>query len=262
MISASSDRDTNFDPAWTHRSDQGASQAVANSSAATAAGSVFDVYVVIDPRTLERACFVQCLAQQCAGSQVRDYGCIEDWRRDLGAADLKQVILVNLGSRSIRQEEGRAALSAIVAEADDVPVVMLGASQDIETYIAALDCGASGYIPPCVPFTEIVQATWLAVTGGIFLSRESLLALRRSAPDRLEGRVNALDAFTERQIAVADALRCGAANKTIAYELSLRESTVKVHIRNIFQKLKATNRTEAAFLLNQMIGWPSEPAQS
>ncbi len=59
--------------------------------------------------------------------------------------------------------------------------------------------------------------------------------------------------FTARQAAVADALRRGKANKIIAYELNLCESTVKVHIRNIMKKLKAKNRTEVAYKINDMM---------
>ena len=62
------------------------------------------------------------------------------------------------------------------------------------------------------------------------------------------------DLFTPRQAAVAHALRRGKANKIIAYELNMCESTVKIHIRNILKKLKATNRTEAAFKLNALCG--------
>ena len=58
--------------------------------------------------------------------------------------------------------------------------------------------------------------------------------------------------FTARQIEVVNALRRGKANKIIAYELNLRESTVKVHIRNIMKKMKATNRTEVAYKLNEL----------
>jgi DNA-binding NarL/FixJ family response regulator len=58
--------------------------------------------------------------------------------------------------------------------------------------------------------------------------------------------------FTERQEEVVQALRRGKANKIIAHELNLRESTVKVHIRNIMKKLKATNRTEVVYKLNEM----------
>jgi Bacterial regulatory proteins, luxR family len=38
------------------------------------------------------------------------------------------------------------------------------------------------------------------------------------------------------------------ANKLIAYELSMCESTVEVHIRNIMKQIKATNRTQVAYL--------------
>ncbi|WP_249676338.1 response regulator transcription factor [Acidocella sp. C78] len=42
-------------------------------------------------------------------------------------------------------------------------------------------------------------------------------------------------------------LRRGKANKIIAYELGVSESTVKVHIKNIMRKIGATNRTEAVY---------------
>ncbi len=45
----------------------------------------------------------------------------------------------------------------------------------------------------------------------------------------------------------------GKANKVIAYELKMRESTVKVHVRNIMKKLNAKNRTEVAFMANELI---------
>jgi len=59
--------------------------------------------------------------------------------------------------------------------------------------------------------------------------------------------------FTARQAAVVEALRRGKANKVIAYELNMRESTVKVHVRNIMKKLKARSRTEVAFMANELM---------
>ena len=61
-----------------------------------------------------------------------------------------------------------------------------------------------------------------------------------------------IEGFTQRQAQILDCLRRGMANKLIAYELNMCESTVKIHIRNILKKLKATNRTEAAFKLNAL----------
>jgi DNA-binding NarL/FixJ family response regulator len=60
-------------------------------------------------------------------------------------------------------------------------------------------------------------------------------------------------------MAVVEALRRGRANKIIAHELNLRESTVKVHIRNIMKKLNATNRTEVAYKIRDMFPEQSGP---
>ena len=77
-----------------------------------------------------------------------------------------------------------------------------------------------------------------------------LRASKASAPSGDEAR--AIPLFSPRQLSVLEGLRQGKANKTIAHELTMRESTVKVHIRNIMRKLNATNRTQVAFLTNAM----------
>ena len=72
-------------------------------------------------------------------------------------------------------------------------------------------------------------------------------------------------AATGRQAAVLKALCRGKANKIIAFELNLCESTVKVHIRSIMKKLQARNRTEVALKLHNLVqsrissapSWPS-----
>jgi len=67
-----------------------------------------------------------------------------------------------------------------------------------------------------------------------------------------EVEISAKGRFTERQLDVIERLRKGESNKIIAYKLSMGECTVKVHVRNIMRKLKARNRTEIAFLTNDM----------
>ncbi|TGV73883.1 response regulator transcription factor, partial [Mesorhizobium sp. M00.F.Ca.ET.158.01.1.1] len=80
-----------------------------------------------------------------------------------------------------------------------------------------------------------------------------VLALREIIHSTANGVRPLSGMFTTREAAVVEALRTGKANKIIAYELNLCESTVKVHIRNIMKKLKATNRTEVAYKLRQML---------
>jgi hypothetical protein len=50
--------------------------------------------------------------------------------------------------------------------------------------------------------------------------------------------------FEPRPLGLLDRLKVGKANKIIAHELGLSESTVKVHIGRIMKKLNVTNRTQ------------------
>jgi DNA-binding NarL/FixJ family response regulator len=92
----------------------------------------------------------------------------------------------------------------------------------------------------------------LVRAGGVFVPASSLVAARRTT-DAGNGAARSTGGiFTARQAAVVDALRRGKANKVIAYELKMRESTVKVHVRNIMKRLKAQNRTQVAYLVGQL----------
>jgi two-component system nitrate/nitrite response regulator NarL len=52
--------------------------------------------------------------------------------------------------------------------------------------------------------------------------------------------------LSARELDILAALAAGNANKQIARETGVSESTVKVHLRNILRKLGASNRTQAA----------------
>jgi DNA-binding NarL/FixJ family response regulator len=71
---------------------------------------------------------------------------------------------------------------------------------------------------------------------------------RRRIPDEIAkelGEHSLEDALTEREIQVLKMVASGTPNKVIACELALAEPTVKSHLKNIFQKLGANDRTHA-----------------
>ena len=56
------------------------------------------------------------------------------------------------------------------------------------------------------------------------------------------------ETFSPRQMEILQQLWQGKQNKTIAIDLDISESTVKVHIQHIMKKLNARNRTQVVLL--------------
>jgi two-component system nitrate/nitrite response regulator NarL len=60
--------------------------------------------------------------------------------------------------------------------------------------------------------------------------------------------------LSRRELAILRKLTEGASNKTIALNLVITESTVKVHMKTILRKLKVQNRTQAAIWARTHLG--------
>lgn len=208
--------------------------------------------VIVDKRTLERECLARGLVEHNPTLRVSAVGSLDEVQHIAGDAE-PSAILVILGARKVSDQSVRAELVHFISEVGAVPVVVVVDSDEPGEVLAALECGARGYIPTSVKVRVAAEAIGLARAGGIFVPASCVLALREIIHSTANGARPLTGVFTAREAAVVDALRKGKANKIIAYELNLCESTVKVHIRNIMKKLKATNRTEVAYKLRQMM---------
>ena len=58
--------------------------------------------------------------------------------------------------------------------------------------------------------------------------------------------------LSDREIEILKLVATGVSNKEIAYQLGISPNTVKVHLRNVFTKIGASSRTEAAFTAVRM----------
>ncbi|ODT15106.1 MAG: hypothetical protein ABS35_32575 [Kaistia sp. SCN 65-12] len=219
---------------------------------------------LIDRRVLDRECLARGLQACRADLDILPFGSVEDWRAARAFHDDVSTILLSIGGQRPDEAAVEAALHNLTREFPSIPTVVLADSDHALNVVLALDRGARGYIPTSVGLQVAVEAVNLARAGGLFIPASSLLASREDilAQEAAGPSVDPLaELLSPRQAAVAEAILRGKANKIIAYELDLRESTIKVHIRCIMQKLGAHNRTEVAYKLNQIIQAAAKPVR-
>lgn len=123
-----------------------------------------------------------------------------------------------------------------------LPVVIISASNDYDDINQALNHGAVGFIPKDTKKELMLSGLRLILSGGLYIPQSYIENKKISKVQLLK------DALTARQREVLAMIIEGKSNKVIAVELDLAESTVKMHVTDIFKKLGVTNRTQAALI--------------
>jgi DNA-binding NarL/FixJ family response regulator len=212
---------------------------------------------IVDPRSLTREGLVkllestQCFRVVAVAQPAELLTKASEERISVG------IILLGLGATLISDESVRADIASLTEAFPEVPIIVLCDLNDSQHIGEALRQGIRGYIPTTLTSRILIEALRLIQAGGTFIPADALSAAlsdRRSTAPETSSAVDRLGScrLTPRQREVLGLLREGKPNKIIAYELAMRESTVKVHVRQIMRKLRASNRTEAAFLASNL----------
>lgn len=204
--------------------------------------------IIIDRRALARDCLARSLRAAANRLEVGTFSTVDEWLAGAARHASASLVLLCIGGRKPQDEEVSRAITLLSQTPGAPPIIILSDVEDAGQILSALDSGVRGYIPTSVTLNVAIEAMHLVRAGGVYLPASSLLSLRSprgNAPSFDQH--NSTNIFTSRQRAVLKAVREGKANKLIAYELNMKESTVKVHVRNIMKKLRAKNRTEVAY---------------
>jgi DNA-binding NarL/FixJ family response regulator len=208
--------------------------------------------VIIDDRILLRECFARSIEAAREMTSALCFSTVKEWQAVADEQSSVSLILLCCSSRTIAASN--ADIELLVKSAGGTPVVLVCDEEDYEVIQKALKHGARGFIPASVNLQLAVMAMHLVTAGGVYLPESILNASKTVTPEADTAAKPPLHGLlTERQAAVVDELRQGKPNKIIAYDLKMQESTVKVHIRNVMKKLNAKNRTEVAFIINNLI---------
>ncbi len=156
------------------------------------------------------------------------------------------VILMDM---SMSGMSGLDATRQIIEASPETAVCMLTISEQDEDLFAAIRAGARGYLLKDTELPALHEAIRVLADGGTSIT--PLLATRlldefakASPPPRPAG--PGLEQLTSREREILEYVAAGWRNQEIADHLNIAVNTVKVHLRNILEKLDLRNRQQAA----------------
>jgi len=154
------------------------------------------------------------------------------------------VILMDLRMPELN---GVEAMRQIRAENSEAKFLVLTTYDTDEYIFDAIEAGAKGYLLKDASREDLFQAI-SAVHRGESLVQPGVASRvldRLAQLTRQAGQAAEPQLLSDRELEVLQLMASGAANKQIASDLTISESTVKTHVTNIFQKLDVNHRTEA-----------------
>jgi DNA-binding NarL/FixJ family response regulator len=143
------------------------------------------------------------------------------------------IVLMDL---SMPVMDGLSATRAILDEFPDARVIVLTTYDGDEDIHRALDAGARGYLLKDMVAADVLNVI-RTVHGG-----------RRGIPHAVAAKLaehTPRVPLTPRETEVLSLVANGLSNAEVAARIGRTEGTVKVHLKNILQKLDASDRTEA-----------------
>jgi DNA-binding NarL/FixJ family response regulator len=161
------------------------------------------------------------------------------------------VLLVDL---DLNGESGIKSLIVNSSLPEPAIAIVVSSSLDAKLVILALSNGAIGYLYKNDPEMKVIEGIKSSLRGESPISMQiaSILVKKLNNPgnNQLSDDINTLDlkkTLTNRETQILEILAKGLSNKEIANIFDLSVHTINVHVRNIYRKLQAANRTEAVF---------------
>ncbi|MDO8881958.1 MAG: response regulator transcription factor [Pseudotabrizicola sp.] len=153
------------------------------------------------------------------------------------------LILLDYGMSGMNGLDG---LELALREVTGARIALMSGTAPREIAEKALEMGAAGFLPKTLSAKSLVNAVRFMAMGEQFAPIDFMTAPAEVAP------LNALaEKLSPRETQVLKGLCEGKANKEIARDLGIQEPTVKLHMKTLYRKIGAHNRTQAAMIAKE-----------
>ena len=126
------------------------------------------------------------------------------------------------------------------------PVALMSGIASRAVAEEALAFGAAGFVPKTLAAKTLVNAVRFMAMGEKYAPIDFMTADDPTvAPNPLAQKLS------RRELQVLEGLSKGKSNKEIARDLDLQEPTIKLHVKTLYRKIGAANRTQAALIAKE-----------
>ena len=162
----------------------------------------------------------------------------------LETADILRSVDLLLLDLKMPGNDGLMGLIKLRSRFPAVGIVVVSATEGPSIVASTQSAGAMGYIPKSS--MQDIQSTMNVIEKFQFSVQQLTEEDQRQADT-----ASRIASLTPQQLRVLAMIAKGDLNKQIAYELNIKETTIKTHISEIFKKLQIQNRTQAALITQQ-----------
>lgn len=199
--------------------------------------------LIIDDHPIFRHAMVTILGKKFPDSQTLEANSLSEALELLEADAAFDLVMLDL---NMPETCGLNGLLEIRNQHPNLPVVIISAETEKQNILQTISYGAVGFISKSSKIEEIATSVESIFEGNVCLPSEILRT--SSARNRVKKEdaisLDQIRSLTRKELAVLKYLTQGLANKVIAYELNISETTVKSHVSSILKKLGASNRVK------------------
>ncbi|MGL4830306.1 MAG: response regulator [Vibrio sp.] len=204
-------------------------------------------FIVADDHPLFRDAIVSVLESRFPGCNIRQTEDMPSTISMVSETPGCDLLLLDLNMPGMTGLNGLLELRNL---APATPVAVISAESDKQTVLQTLAYGAVGYVAKSCARQQMGEAFAQILRGDVYLPADILRENIKNPPSsslrkQADFSVEALQTLTRKQLQVLQSMSKGAANKQIAYDLNISETTVKSHVSAILKKLGVHNRIQA-----------------